>query len=1126
MRAAVCFACLFLSLLGPQAFVGAAPPTASDRSPAAGLKSMIARPGFEVELVAAEPLVMDPVAFAWGPDAKLWVVEMADYPLGIDGRGKFGGRVRYLEDTDGDGKYDRSTLFLDGLGYPNGVLPWHKGVLITCAPEILYAEDTDGDGKADLRKILYVGFKEGNQQHRVNGLRWGLDNWVHCANGDSGGKIESKLTGEKIDIGGRDFRIRPDQGFLDPQTGVSQFTRISDQWGNWFGTNNSRPLMHYVLADEYLRRNPHLSPPQSVVDVSVVPGAAPIYPLSPPVARFNDLNKVNRFTSACGAALYDDELFGAEYVGNSFVCEPVHNLVHREVVSRSGLTFTSRRADDEKKSEFLASTDTWSRPVMARTGPDGALWVADMVRETIEHPEWIPKDWQQRLDLRAGHDQGRIYRIYPIGKRPRPIARLDQLDTAGLVASLDGPSGYQRDMARMLLVHRQDKSAIEPLKLLCRSAQRPQGKVQALCALDGLDAIDTPTCVAAMSDEHPAVRRHAIRVGERLLNDAPVIGVALTGLIADPAPQVRLQVAYSLGAWRDPRAGVALGKLAVASSDEPYLIAAIMSSLTSANLPAVVMEAVKPDGHRTPSGHVLEPLTTMVIAVDDPAAVGPLVRAIATPKDGQYQAWQLAALRTLLDALDRRKLTLAAYREKASEELRSELARLPDLFTFARRITTQQTTAQQTTPESDRILALGLLGRGPDQRDRDLTILGELLVPQTPTRLQTAAVAALAQLNDPRVPELLLADWKSFGPQLRSQVLDVLMSRSNWLSVLLESIEKGDVLPTEIDASHAQRLTEHKDEKIRTRAIKLLAGSRNSDRQKVVEEYQDAITLTGDSSRGIEVFKKRCVSCHKLGDVGNAVGPDLTALTDKSPRSMLAAVLDPNRAVEAKYINYTAVTSAGLTYTGMLASESGNSIILLAAEGKQVPLLRSDLEVLSSSSKSLMPEGLEKDLSRQDLADLFALLGQTPAARKTFAGNRPELVRPEGLRGEFYLLAEQAEIYGPTLVWESRYNNLGFWRSEGDHAVWSIELSKPAKYEFFLEYACAGDAAGNDWILSVDDQRLIGKVTSTRSWDDYRSMAVGRIALESGVRRIDLRADGKIQGALMDLKSIRIRPVP
>ncbi len=376
------------------------------KSPQASLRAIRLRPGFTADLVASEPLIEDPVAFDWGPDGKLWVVEMRDYPQGIDGKGKPGGRVKFLEDTDADGRYDRATVFLDDLPYPTGVMAWRKGVLVTAAPEIFYAEDTDGDGRADVRQTLFKGFGEGNQQHRVNGLRLGLDNWVYCANGDSGGSILSTKTGTKTPISFRDFRIRPDEGLLDPQIGEAQFMRERDDWGNWFGSQNSDPMFQFVLDDKYLRRNPHVTPPSARIDVSNAPGAAPVFPASRTLPRFNDFNTANRFTSACSAIVYRDELLGPGFAGNSFVCEPVHNLVHREVMHREGVTFHSRRAADEQQSEFLASSDNWFRPVMVRTGPDGALWIADMYRAVIEHPEYIPKDWQQRLDLRAATRMG------------------------------------------------------------------------------------------------------------------------------------------------------------------------------------------------------------------------------------------------------------------------------------------------------------------------------------------------------------------------------------------------------------------------------------------------------------------------------------------------------------------------------------------------------------------------------------------------------------------------------------------------------------------------------------------------------------------------------------------------
>src|SRR5947209_3448531 len=266
--------------------------------------------------------------------------------------------------TKGTGNDDKATVVLDGLNLPTVVRPWGKGVLVTCAPEIFYAEDTDGDGRADVRRPLFVGFNEGNQQHRVNGLGWGLDNWVYGANGDSGGQVKSVKTGQVVDIRGRDFRIRPDEGLLDPQAGQTQYGRSRDDWGNWFGCNNSNPMWHYALPDHYIRRNPFIAAPDPRVHVSVMPGAAPVYPISRTLPRFNDPSGANHFTSACSAIVYRDELFGPAFAGNSFVSEPVHNLIHREIMAPTGVTFTSRRAPDEAQSEFLASSDNWSRPTM------------------------------------------------------------------------------------------------------------------------------------------------------------------------------------------------------------------------------------------------------------------------------------------------------------------------------------------------------------------------------------------------------------------------------------------------------------------------------------------------------------------------------------------------------------------------------------------------------------------------------------------------------------------------------------------------------------------------------------------------------------------------------------------
>ncbi len=1091
------------------------------KSPEASLRSLRARPGFQVELVAAEPLVQDPIAFAWGPDGKFWVVEMGDYPRGTDDKGKFGGRVKYLEDTNGDGKYDKATVFLDGLGYPTGVTPWGRGVLVTCAPAIFYAEDSDHDGKADVRRPLYTGFVEGNQQHRVNGLVWGLDNWLYGANGDSGGRIKSVKTGAVVNIRGQDFRIRPDEGLIDAQTGQSQFGRNRDDWDNWFGCNNSRPMYHFVLADHYQRRNPHLPAPDARVQVSVTPGAAPVYPMSRTLPRFNDFHTANHFTSACGAIVYRDDLFGPAFAGNTFVSEPVHNLVHREVMTSTGVTFTSRRAADELHFEFLASTDNWFRPTMLQTGPDGALWVADMYRHVIEHPQWIPKEWQKRLDLRAGYDKGRIYRVYPVGVQPRPIPRLDRLDTAGLVAALDSPNGWERDLAQQLLVRGKDAAAIPLLEKQVTDSTRPLCRLHALCSLDGLDAVKPALLRHALADAHPGVRRHAVRLCETRLARFPELAAALTKLVNDPDPHVRMQLAYTLGEWDDPQAGSTLGQLAVREAGDRFLLAAVMSSLNKKNLDAVLATVLTSSQDTPPAAAVIENLLRLANALGETRTLSTLLTRVATPEKGRYAAWQYTALAGLLEMLDQRSSSLAKSQQEGNADLQAALKRLAGLFEAAR-----TTVTSQQAPRAEQLAAIRLLGHGLDQQQEDLALLANLLLPQTPHELQAAAITSLGRFRQSRVPEMLLRGWKGYGPGARAQILDILLRRDDWLRRVLDALEQKQILPLEIDAVRRPRLLAHANSAVRDRATKLFAGAINTDRQKVVETYHTALSLPGDAKRGLPVFTKHCAICHQFGGMGYAVGPDLASVGDKSPEGLLIAMLDPNRAVESRYINYVAATKNGLTLTGVLTAETGTSITLLGPEGKQQVILRGDLEELVSSDKSAMPEGLEKDVPPLDVADLIAYIRAVspPPKRKEFAGNKPELVRPAA-DGSLHLLASNCEIYGNSLVLESKYGNLGYWSSNDDHAVWTVEVTRPGKYAVWLDWACDDRMAGRAFLLEASSHRLTGRVAGTGNWDTYRQAQVGEVVLSAGPQRVVFRSAGNIAGSLIDLKAIKLVPL-
>jgi putative membrane-bound dehydrogenase-like protein len=937
------------------------------KTPQESLASIVVTPGFQVELVACEPLVKDPIALDWGADGKLWVVEMGDYPLGADGKGKPGGVVRFLEDTNGDGRYDKQTVFLEALGFPTGVIPWRKGVLVACAPDIFYAEDRDGDGKADYREVLFAGFGEGNQQHRLNGFDLGLDGWIYGANGDSDGRIRSVKTGKVTSISGRDFRFQPDTGEFEAESGRTQYGRHRDDWGHWFGNNNPNWGWHYVLANHDLRRNRSFAPPDPR---QTLEPATALYPTSRTLPRFNDLHAANHVTSANSPTPYRDDLFGPEFATSLFVSEPVHNLVHRMVLEPQGVTFRGRRASTDENREFLASSDHWFRPTMLKTGPDGALWIADMYRAVIEHPEWIPDDWERRLDLRAGSEQGRIYRVYPVDKKPRPIPRLDTLDSPHIVAALESGSGWQRDTAQRLLLHRRDPAAIAPLRSLAIATKQPKTRVQAIWTLADLGGLDEPSLRAGLEDSDPRVRESVTATAWPLAQQSRIAMDALVRMVDDADVRVRFQVALALGNCSEERAGVALARLVGRDGNDPWLRAAILSSAAGhvdTLLLTLLRENVPAQGNGAPA--LLGPLLNLAISRSNRAPIELITRTIAQPagQGGRYAPWQFAMLAGLLDARDHSGSARALDLDKPFREVWSAAERV---------------IADDSASEAERIGAVQLIGRRARRNTRDRDSLVALLRPRAAVGLQQAAVTALATGDDPKIADRLLVDWKTYSPTIRTAILDMVLSRTEWTSSLLSSLEDGCVPPAEIDPARRQQLLTRRNARLKSRAAAVFAHE-SKPRQSVVDAYQGALKMRGDRGAGATVFKKLCASCHRLGNDGIEVGPNLASLNDKSTEALLIAILDPNRALETRYANFSIATVDGRVLNGMIANESATAVTLRRQEGKEDVVLRSQIEEMTASGQSLMPEGLEKDLKPQDLADLIAYLSMAGAPRKS-----------------------------------------------------------------------------------------------------------------------------------------------
>ena len=1082
------------------------------RTPERSLGSIEVQPGFKVELVAAEPLVMDPVAIDWGPDGKLWVVEMADYPLGMDDRGKPGGRVRYLEDTDGDGKYDSSTLFLDNIPYPTGVMAWRDGVIVSAAPSIFFAADRDQDGRAEIVEDLYRGFAEGNQQHRVNGFERGLDNWIYLANGDSGGNVESLRTGKRVNLGGQDLRIRPDTGEIDLQTGRTQFGRHRDDHGNWFGCSNPLPVRHFVLADHYMRRNPFVAAPTPRRDIARVDNTQ-LYPISrvrshwsgyrPPAAGVG-----HKFTSACSTMIYRDSLLGHDYLGDTFTCAPVHNLVHRRKLIADGVSFQSERPAENSDREFLASTDSWFRPATVTTGPDGALWIVDMYRLVIEHPEWIDDQREKELFLRAGHDRGRIYRVFPTDTSPRPTINLKTLDSSSVADLLSSSNGRVRDLAQQELVTRRDSAVTDKLRHLTVHSESEMGRLHALCALSGITLPAPDLLVAALGDTSATVRRHAIRLSEQHISsqDSPARELLqkLEHCSNDGSPLVLMQLAYSLGAASGDRGVAGLAAVAMHTQDAPYLKAAIVSSLNRDNLPAFYAAiSAHPDIAQSFRPTILEMASRMKNIKFLSHVVSQLLERLESAPPS------VASLRSLTSIL-----TVMAGQDN---ELPPRIQKRIDKMLTQALVTASNREASINL----RIAAIELSSHNVDS----LETLFELLSNTEPTEVQTATTTILA----PTHPQKLLQRFNAMSPRVRTAAVDSLLSRKSTTRDLLSAIKK-DVIPlNSLSLVHQQRLTNHVDGELQADAKKLFASPPTSEeRTQLISRYQASMSNTGDIRSGKQIFKQHCSTCHHFKGIGNKVGPDLTALKNRSANALVTAILDPGAAVEDKYLSYSVLTFDGVVHAGIIAGETSTSLEILLADGKTKTIVRSDIERLQTTGQSLMPEGMEKNITPEQMNHLLAFLNdgsgdteKTPLSRHP--GNTPVTVKPDA-NGTLHLTAATSQMHGEQFRFEPTYGNIGFWNQSDEYVSWLIELPASGNYEVLVDYACPDAAAENTCRLNYSSQTLRATVASTGSWDEYRKINIGTVELTKGESSIRFGADAEITGWLMDLRTITLRP--
>lgn len=901
------------------------PPT----EPQAALQTFQVADGFHLESVAAEPLVTSPVAIEWDADGRMYVCEMRGYS---EDRDDGISRITRLEDVDHDGTYDRSVVFVDGLLWPTALFPFDGGLFVADAPNIYYFKDTDDDGVADVRHVALTGFAVSNVQGLLNSFHWGLDNRIHVACGTVGGKVHrgSDDPSTAVEVRGRDIAFDPRTYEFERTSGGAQHGMCFDDWGRKFVSSNSDHIQQVMYEDRYIARNPHLKAPGSRLSIAVDGPQAEVFRTSPVEpwrivrTRLRVSGEVRGpvegggraagyFTGATGITIYRGDAWPAQWQGTAIVGDVGSNLVHRKKLVPDGVAFKAHRIDEN--SEFVTSNDIWFRPAQFANAPDGTLHIIDVCREVIEHPASLPPDIKKHLDLTAGRDRGRIYRLASDGFRYRPQPSLTSAPTPTLVGLLEHTNAWQRETAARLLYERQDRSVVSAIEKLANTSSLAQGRLHAMYALAGLDALTEDVLIRRLQDEHPQVRRHAIRLAEPLLDSHP-LRAAILQRTSDEAIDVRYQLAFTLGYLPAEQRIAPLARLLQADRDDSWVRMAVLSSI----------------------GNDTDKLF------------------VTLAKDAGADAAFLLPM--LGDQIVRKAKNDAAVRDALS-------AMLNDL---------QQAAGDEDLSPAARQQAIAGLQFG-DFDSLQATFV-ELLDGRQPINVQRQTLTTLGQFADPQVAAMVLDVWPALSPQLRQIATEILFSRPAFTAALFDAMDANKIAVSEIPADRIQLAAESGHESIRTRAAAYRdrTAGKGKNRQSVVNAYRKSLNMAADAARGRTIFRKQCAGCHAAEGVGHETGPKLATLQTRGAETILVNMLDPNREVNPQYLNYVVLTVDGRTLTGMITSESATSITLRRADAATDTVLRDDIEQIRSTGVSLMPEGLEENMDQQAVADLLRYL--------------------------------------------------------------------------------------------------------------------------------------------------------
>lgn len=940
-------------------------------APQAALKTFEVDPAWQVALFASEPMFADPVAMEIDEDGRIYVVQNSGYPLDTESAA---GKVWLLEDTNGDGKPDKSTLFADKLVLPTGVTRWKNGILVTDAPNVWYLEDSNGDGRADVKRAVLTGFAFTNPQHTVNTPIYGLDNWIYLAHegfanavvfankfGDHGGEI--KFAGRAtpgVKNERRNVRFRPDTFQLETTSSTSQFGIAFDDYGRLLTVNNSNHARQEMLAARYLARNPDLLTSSTMQDTSDHGAAAQVYfRLKNP--RFELLSGTGIFTSACSITWFQ---------GGTLVAEPVHSLVHRDIWTPAGPTFVAKRARENV--EFLASTDNWFRPVNFYIGPDSGFYVVDYYRKVIEHPEWTAKEVYESKDIYDGKDLGRIYRVTPAGEPPGPAVypKLSRASDEELVAYLEKPNIWWRRNAQRLLVDRKSEKAVAPLSKIAIDGKSPLARVHALWTLDGLGKLDAALLEKALGDTEAGVRENAIILSESRLSNTAIVK-RLLEMEKDPEIRIRFQLLATLGFIQTPLAAQVRARLLDRDIEDRWMQLAALSASSAAALPAL-LSSINSRALTPGRTSYLQQLGSIVGARGNAAEIAKLLNVVSAPAlDGlasglRSRGGKLAAQPVLWKLFGD---DTAGVRRAALRLL--EISGLPAGGGAA--LAKAETTAMNRKEPADRradAVALLALAAAP----HSLEFYQKLVEPNEPEEVQVAAVRAMGQQKGTDPAKFLLAHWRGMTPAVRSEAGGALMTDPERFALLLAAIEKGELQTWSLPARQRVQMQMNRDSALRERARTLLAA-KAGDREAVLKRYLAVVEKTeGEPAKGKITFESICAKCHSMDGVGSDMGPDLATVRNRTAGSLLTDILIPSRSIAQMYESYVVDTNSNGTMEGVIGEQTSTTITLVHEQKKKDVISRAEIKQMYVSNLSAMPEDVDKEITPDQMAHLIAYL--------------------------------------------------------------------------------------------------------------------------------------------------------